>query len=166
MALRKRAVRGNSRFSVSITFCASARLETFRVIVEQGAGAHTEAVSQDGRFCLLIPDLPMVLFDPGELLPAPHPKAPADTQAAIDAFSRRVIGWALDRTVEDDLAARGASVWHWGCGTRRPGCVHHSDRGSRYKSGDYTDLLKAHGCEISMSHKSDPWGKMRAASRG
>jgi len=35
--------------------------------------------------------------------------------------------------------------------------VHHSDRGSQYASGDYTDQLKAHGCEISMSHKSSPW---------
>jgi len=35
--------------------------------------------------------------------------------------------------------------------------VHHSDRGSQYAAGDYTDLLKAHGCEISMSHKSSPW---------
>jgi putative transposase len=35
--------------------------------------------------------------------------------------------------------------------------VHHSDRGSQYASGDYTGLLKAHGCRISMSHKSSPW---------
>ena len=35
--------------------------------------------------------------------------------------------------------------------------MHHSDRGSQYASGDYTDLLKAHGCEISMSHKASPW---------
>jgi putative transposase len=42
---------------------------------------------------------------------------------------------------------------------RRPptGWVHHSDRGSQYASGDYTDLLKAHGCQISMSRKSSPW---------
>jgi transposase InsO family protein len=38
-----------------------------------------------------------------------------------------------------------------------PGLVHHSDRGSQYASGDYTDLLKVHGCEISMSHKASPW---------
>ena len=48
---------------------------------------------------------------------------------------------------------------------RRPsaGWVHHSDRGGQYASGDYTDVLKAHGCEISMSHKASP-GKMAAAS--
>ena len=74
----------------------------------------------------------------------------------IDAFSRRVIGWALDRTVEDDLtvlALRRALE------LRRPapGLVHHSDRGSQYASGDYTDLLKAHGCQISMCRKASPW---------
>ena len=74
----------------------------------------------------------------------------------IDAFSRRVIGWELDRTMEDDLtlAALGMALE-----LRRPapGLVHHSDRGGQYASGDYTDLLKAHGCQISMSHKASPW---------
>jgi transposase InsO family protein len=74
----------------------------------------------------------------------------------LDAFSRRVIGWALDRSVETDLplaALRKALE------LRRPatGLVHHSDRGSQYASGDYTDLLKVHGCQISMSHKASPW---------
>jgi putative transposase len=74
----------------------------------------------------------------------------------IDAFSRRVIGWALDRRVEDDLTLAALRM---ALELRRPpaGWVHHSDRGSQYASGDYTDLLKAHGCEISMSHKSSPW---------
>ena len=38
-----------------------------------------------------------------------------------------------------------------------PGLVHHSDRGSQYASGDYTDLLKENGTEISMSRKGNPW---------
>ena len=74
----------------------------------------------------------------------------------IDAYSRRVIGWALERTVEDDLplaALRQALELR----QPAPGVVHHSDRGSQYASGDYTDLLKAHGCQISMSHKASPW---------
>jgi transposase InsO family protein len=74
----------------------------------------------------------------------------------IDAYSRRVIGWALERTVEDDLplaALRKALDLR----QPAPGVVHHSDRGSQYASGDYTDLLKAHGCQISMSHKASPW---------
>ena len=74
----------------------------------------------------------------------------------IDAFSRRVIGWALDVTVEDDLPLAALRM---ALELRRPapGLVHHSDRGSQYASGDYTDLLKAHGCPISMSHKASPW---------
>ena len=37
------------------------------------------------------------------------------------------------------------------------GLVHHSDRGSQYASGDYTDLLTDNGIEISMSRKGNPW---------
>ena len=37
------------------------------------------------------------------------------------------------------------------------GLVHHSDRGTQYASGDYTDLLKANGITISMSRKGNPW---------
>jgi len=74
----------------------------------------------------------------------------------IDAFSRRVVGWALDRTIEDDLTLAALRM---ALDRRRPesGLVHHSDRGSQYASGDYTDLLKAHHCEISMSRKASPW---------
>ena len=74
----------------------------------------------------------------------------------IDAFSRRVIGWALDRTMEDDLTLAALRM---ALESRRPaaGLVHHSDRGSQYASGDYTELLKSHGCRISMSHKASPW---------
>jgi putative transposase len=74
----------------------------------------------------------------------------------LDAYSRRVIGWALDRTMEDDLtlaALRMALAQR----TVRPGLVHHSDRGSQYASNDYTELLKEHGIEISMSRKGNPW---------
>jgi putative transposase len=74
----------------------------------------------------------------------------------LDAFSRRVIGWALDRNMEDDLtltALRMALSQR----SIQPGLVHHSDRGSQYASNDYTDLLKAHGIDISMSRKGNPW---------
>jgi putative transposase len=74
----------------------------------------------------------------------------------LDACSRRVIGWALDRTLEDELtlAALRMAI------ARRvvqPGLVHHSDRGSQYASNDYADLLKEHGIKISMSRKANPW---------
>ncbi len=74
----------------------------------------------------------------------------------LDAYSRRVIGWALDRTLEDELplTALRMALSHR---TVQPGLVHHSDRGSQYASNDYTDLLKAHQIEISMSRKGNPW---------
>jgi putative transposase len=74
----------------------------------------------------------------------------------LDAYSRRVIGWALDRTMEDDLtlaALRMALTQR----SIRPGLVHHSDRGSQYASNEYTDLLNDHGIDISMSRKGNPW---------
>ncbi len=74
----------------------------------------------------------------------------------LDAYSRRVIGWALDRTIEDDLTVAALRI-ALSQRTVLPGLVHHSDRGSQYASGDYTDLLKNHGIEISMSRKGNPW---------
>jgi len=74
----------------------------------------------------------------------------------LDAFSRRVIGWALDRNMEDELtlmALRMALSWR----RLQPGLAHHSDRGSQYASNEYTELLQAHGIQISMSRKGNPW---------
>ena len=74
----------------------------------------------------------------------------------LDAYSRRVIGWALDRTMEDSLTLAALRM----ALSRRvvgAGLVHHSDRGSQYASTDYTDLLQANGIEISMSRKGNPW---------
>lgn len=74
----------------------------------------------------------------------------------LDAYSRRVIGWALDRTLEDELTLSALRM----ALSRRmvePGLVHHSDRGSQYASNDYTDLLQANSIEISMSRKGNPW---------
>ena len=74
----------------------------------------------------------------------------------LDAYSRRVIGWALDRTLEDELplAALHMALSHRSV---QPGLVHHSDRGSQYASIDYTDLLKGRQIDISMSRKGNPW---------
>jgi len=74
----------------------------------------------------------------------------------LDAFSRRVIGWALDRHMEDELTLTALRM----ALSRRsiqPSLVHHSDRGSQYASHDYTDLLQANGIQISMSRKGNPW---------
>ena len=74
----------------------------------------------------------------------------------LDGFSRRVIGWALDRTLE---AALTLAALRMALTQRRPlpGLVHHSDRGVQYASRDYTQLLKQYGIHISMSRKGNPW---------
>ena len=74
----------------------------------------------------------------------------------LDAYSRRVIGWALDRTLEDELTLSALQM----ALSRRvagPELVHHSDRGSQYASRDYTGLLRENGIRISMSRKGNPW---------
>lgn len=81
----------------------------------------------------------------------------------LDAFSRRVIGWALGQRLEDELTLRALRL---ALERRRPapGLVHHSDRGVQYASHDYTALLKAHGVVISMSRKGNPYDNAIAES--
>jgi len=74
----------------------------------------------------------------------------------LDAFSRRVIGWALERTLQDELTLAALRM----ALARRqpqPGLVHHSDRGVQYASLDYTGLLKENQITISMSRKGNPY---------
>ena len=74
----------------------------------------------------------------------------------LDAYSRRVIGWALDPTLEGKLTLAALQM----ALSRRivQTClVHHSDRGTQYASNEYTDLLKANAITISMSRKGNPW---------
>jgi len=81
----------------------------------------------------------------------------------LDAFSRRVIGWELGRTMEVELtigALRKALT-----GRRiEPGLVHHSDQGVQYASIEYTNMLKEHGIQISMSRKGNPYDNAQAES--
>ena len=81
----------------------------------------------------------------------------------LDAFSRRVIGWALGRSLEASLAVQALKM-----ALRRrgsvPGLTHHSDRGVQYASKEYTDLLKEHGVQISMSRKGNPYDNAKCES--
>jgi putative transposase len=81
----------------------------------------------------------------------------------LDAFSRRVIGWELGRTLEGELtlAALGMALR-----SRQisPGLVHHSDRGVQYAATDYIDLLTQHGIQISMSRRGNPYDNAQAES--
>jgi putative transposase len=74
----------------------------------------------------------------------------------LDRFSRRVVGWALERT----LAARLVVAPLQQALARRqppPGLVHHSDRGIQYASQEYVDLLQAHQIAPSMSRPANPY---------
>jgi transposase InsO family protein len=74
----------------------------------------------------------------------------------LDAYSRRVVGWALGRTLEAGLAVSALAM---ALRQRRPapGLVHHSDRGVQYASHEYTGLLHQHGARISMSRPGNPY---------
>ena len=81
----------------------------------------------------------------------------------LDAFSRRCIGWALQRSLE---AALVLEALHMVLKQRRPrpGLVHHSDRGVQYASRDYTGQLEQHGIGISMSRRGNVYDNAKAES--
>lgn len=81
----------------------------------------------------------------------------------LDVYSRRVVGWALGRTLEAQLAVGALQV---ALETRqpKPGWMHHSDRGVQYASLSYTDLLQQHGAQISMSRRGNPYDNAFAES--
>jgi putative transposase len=81
----------------------------------------------------------------------------------LDAFSRRVIGWALERYLETGLALEALRMALL-CRTVTPELVHHSDRGVQYASLDYTNLLKEHQVRISMSRRGNAYDNAQAES--
>lgn len=72
----------------------------------------------------------------------------------LDAFSRRCIGWALQRSLEAGLVLEALRMALRGR-RPRPGLVHHSDRGVQYASADYTSQLERYGIRISMSRRGN-----------
>lgn len=83
--------------------------------------------------------------------------------AVLDAFSRKVVGWALGRSLQTSLpllALERAIVSR----QPEPGLVHHSDRGRQYASDDYVELLEEHKMVPSMSRAARPWENGRCES--
>ena len=76
--------------------------------------------------------------------------------ALMDLHSRRVVGWAMDRTMKADLVKAALAM---AIGRRRPGpgLIHHSDRGSQYASEAHRRELDCDGMERGMSRKGDCW---------
>jgi putative transposase len=82
----------------------------------------------------------------------------------LDAFSRRVIGWALETHM---LASLVIAALQMAIDARQPPpgtLVHHSDRGLQYACSDYTDILNDHGIRTSMSRVANPYDNAKAES--
>jgi putative transposase len=74
----------------------------------------------------------------------------------LDAYSRKVVGWALDRTLAARLPI--AALEHALVERHPPpGLVHHSDRGVQYASGEYVTMLRTHHMIPSMSRPANPY---------
>ena len=83
--------------------------------------------------------------------------------AILDLYSRKVVGWAVDESLERHLALDALAM---ALSNRRParGLLHHSDRGVQYASDDYQKALKKDGLICSMSRKGDCWDNAVAES--
>jgi len=74
----------------------------------------------------------------------------------LDGFSRKVVGWALDRTLASRLPI---TALERAIGQRQPppGLIHHSDRGVQYACEEYIAILEKHGMISSMSRPANPY---------
>jgi putative transposase len=79
----------------------------------------------------------------------------------LDAFSRRCLGWSLERHLQAELAIAALRM---AIGARgiKAGLVHHSDRGVQYASHEYTGLLEANGIRISLSRRGNAYDNAKA----
>lgn len=83
--------------------------------------------------------------------------------AILDAFSRKVVGYAISRSMDARIAVAALKSAIRG---RQPpeGCIHHSDRGSQYASEAYRALLAEHCLKGSMSRRGNPYDNAKAES--
>jgi putative transposase len=82
----------------------------------------------------------------------------------LDAFSRRVIGWALEAHLQASLATAALAM---ALVSRKPApgtLIHHSDRGVQYACRDYSELLERHDIQPSMSRIGCPYDNAKAES--
>jgi putative transposase len=80
----------------------------------------------------------------------------------LDAFSRRVIGWAMADHLGASLAVDALRM---AIEARRPApdsLIHHSDRGVQYACSDYTEALAAYKITASMSRVGNPYDNAKA----
>jgi transposase InsO family protein len=76
--------------------------------------------------------------------------------AILDAFSRRVIGYAISAGLESSLTLEALRMAIAGR-QPSPGVIHHSDQGVQYASMEYVSELERHGFSISMARRGNPY---------
>jgi putative transposase len=83
--------------------------------------------------------------------------------ALLDAWSRRVVGYAIGKRIDARLALAALRT---AIAARQPppGCIHHSDRGSQYAADDYRAELAKHGLQGSMGRRGNPYDNAKAES--
>jgi transposase InsO family protein len=82
----------------------------------------------------------------------------------LDAFSRKVVGWALADHLRAELALAALRMALECREVVAGGLVHHSDRGVQYACGDYIARLEAAGIQPSMSRAGCPYDNAMAES--
>jgi transposase InsO family protein len=82
----------------------------------------------------------------------------------LDAFSRKVIGWALEDHLRASLAITALEMALAGRDVKSGELIHHSDRGVQYACGDYIDRLEQAGIQPSMSRAGCPYDNAMAES--
>jgi putative transposase len=89
------------------------------------------------------------------------PRAFAYLAAVLDAFSRKVVGWAFSRWLDTTVALQALDQ---ALATReiRPGLIHHSDQGVQDASGADVERLRTHGILVSMASVGNPYENAQA----
>lgn len=82
----------------------------------------------------------------------------------LDAFSRKVVGWALEDHLEASLATAALDMALAARDVEREGLIHHSDRGVQYACSDYIERLTKAGIQPSMSRAGCPYDNAMAES--
>jgi transposase InsO family protein len=82
----------------------------------------------------------------------------------IDAFSRKVVGWALDDHLEARLAIVALDMAIEARNPAPESLIHHSDRGVQYACADYIERLEMRRIAVSMSRPANPYDNAKAES--
>jgi putative transposase len=88
----------------------------------------------------------------------------AYTAFVIDVYSRRIVGWLVDRTLRASLALDALEMAIWSRSEPLDGLVHQSDRGVQYLAIVYTERLAAEGVVTSVGSRGDSYDNALAES--